>query len=97
MQFLTVESFAPHLNSSFALTLGESTLDMALTQVAKLPFRPFQGMMREPFSLIFRSSSPVVLPQRSYPLKHEAMGRLDIFIVPIARDAQGIVYQAIFN
>jgi hypothetical protein len=97
VQFLTVESFAPHLNSNFALALGEATLDMALTQVSKLPYRPFHGMMREPFSLIFRSSSAVLLPQRSYPLKHEAMGRLDLFIVPIARDAQGIVYQAVFN
>ena len=97
MAFLTVESFSTHLNSTFALGVGESTVDLTLTQVQKLPFRPFQGMMREPFSLIFRSGMPVVLPQRAYPLKHEAMGKLDIFIVPIGRDAQGIVYQAVFN
>ena len=54
-------------------------------------------MMREPFSLIFRSSSQVVLPQRMYPLAHAAMGQFDIFMVPIGRDARGVVYQAIYN
>lgn len=97
MHFLTFESFSPHLNSTFAIGLGESSVELTLTQATKQPVRPFPGMMREPFSLIFRSGTPVVLPQRLYPLKHEALGKLDIFIVPIGRDLQGTVYQAVFN
>jgi hypothetical protein len=97
LQLLTFESFAPHLNSTFALKLGESTLDLTLTQATKPPVRPYPGMVREPFSLYFVSTSPVVLPQRVYPFAHDAMGRLDIFIVPIAREVQGIVYEAVFN
>ena len=97
MRFLTFESFSPHLNSTFAIGLGESSVELTLTQATKQPVRPFPGMMREPFSLIFRSGLPVVLPQRLYPLQHEALGKLDIFIVPIGRDLQGTVYQAVFN
>jgi hypothetical protein len=97
VQILTFESFSPHLNSTFALGLGETSVDLTLTEATKQPFRAFNGMMREPFSLIFRSGTPVVLPQRTYPLKHEAMGKLDIFIVPIGRDVHGVVYQAVFN
>jgi hypothetical protein len=97
VQILTFESFSPHLNSTFAIGLGESSVELTLTQATKQPVRPFPGMMREPFSLIFRSGTPVVLPQRLYPLKHEALGKLDIFIVPIGRDLQGTVYQAVFN
>lgn len=97
MRFLTFESFSPHLNSIFALGVGESTLELTLTQATKQPVTPFPGMMREPFSLIFRSGTPVVLPQRLYPFKHDALGKLDIFIVPVGRDPRGIVYQAIFN
>jgi Domain of unknown function (DUF6916) len=97
LRFLTFESFSPHLNSTFAIGLGESSVELTLTQATKQPVRPFPGMMREPFSLIFRSGLPVVLPQRLYPLKHEALGKLDIFIVPIGRDLQGTVYQAVFN
>ncbi|HXQ16188.1 MAG TPA: hypothetical protein VN814_16335 [Caulobacteraceae bacterium] len=97
MQLLTFESFAPHLNSTFSLKLGESTVDLTLTQATKQPLRPYPGMMREPFSLYFRSGSQVVLPQRIYPLEHDGMGKLDIFIVPVAREPQGIIYEAVFN
>jgi len=97
LQLLTFESFAPHLNSTFSLKLGESTVDLTLTQATKTPLRPYPGMMREPFSLYFRSGSQVVLPQRMYPFEHDGMGRLDIFIVPVAREPQGILYEALFN
>ncbi|HVN01525.1 MAG TPA: hypothetical protein VMT68_15055 [Caulobacteraceae bacterium] len=97
MAVLQFESFNPHLNSTFVLQLGESTIDLTLTEAAKTPVRVYPGMMREPFSLIFKSASPVVLPQRLYPFQHPAMGRLDIFIVPIAREPAGVVYQAVFS
>lgn len=97
MRILTFEAFSPHVNSTFSLGLGESTVELTLTQAAKQPVQPYPGMMREPFSLFFRSATPVVLPQRQYPFKHASLGRLDIFIVPIGRDPQGIVYQAVFN
>lgn len=97
VRLLTFESFSPHLNSTFALGLGESTVELTLTQATRQPVPPFLGQMREPFSLIFRSGTPVVLPQRLYPFKHDSMGKLDIFIVPIGRDPHGVVYQAVFN
>jgi hypothetical protein len=97
LQLLTFESFSPHLNSTFSLKLGESTVDLTLTQATKQPLRPYPGMMREPFALYFRSDSQVVLPQRIYPCEHDGMGKLEIFIVPVARDPQGIVYEAVFN
>jgi hypothetical protein len=97
VQVLTFETFGPHLNSTFPLALGESGVDLTLTEATHKPARPFPGMLREPFSLIFRSSSPVVLPQRIYPFRHETMGKFEMFIVPIARDPAGIVYQAVFN
>jgi Domain of unknown function (DUF6916) len=97
VQFLNFEFFSPHVNSTFALGLGEASVELTLTKAQKLTVHPFPGMMREPFSLFFRSSMAVVLPQRIYPFKHDALGDLDIFIVPIARDPQGIVYQALFN
>ncbi len=97
MALLTFESFSPHVNSTFALGLGESGMDLTLTRATRQPVRPYPGMVREPFSLIFRSGSPVVLPQRIYPFTHAELGRLEIFIVPVAREPQGIVYEAVFN
>ena len=62
-----------------------------------LPERGFAGVMRAPFSLLFRSASKVLLPQQIYRLKNATLGILDIFLVPVARDKEGIIYQAIFN
>jgi hypothetical protein len=97
LQLLTFETFAPHLNTTFALKLGDSSIDLTLTAADKKPASVYRGMMREPFSLYFRSASQVVLPQRIYPIVHDAMGRFELFIVPIAREPQGIVYEAVFN
>jgi hypothetical protein len=97
LELLTFESFAPHLNSTFTLELGESTADLTLTQIIKQPLRPYAGMMREPFSLYFRSVSQAVLPQGTYAFVHDAMGRLEISMAPVGREAQGIVYEAAFN
>jgi hypothetical protein len=55
------------------------------------------GMARDPFRLEFLGPTDPILPQRIYRLEHEALGALDIFLVPIARDAGGTTYEAIFT
>ena len=55
-------------------------------------------MMREAFSLIFRSANPVVLPQKIYPMRNRMVAEAQkqgVFIVPIGRDAGGVLYQAV--
>lgn len=97
MQLLTCETFAARANETFDLAVGESSLPLTLVEVKPLPARPFPGMMRAPFSLLFRSATSIVLPQKIYRLKNAAMGAIDIFLVPVGRDVQGVVYQAVFN
>jgi hypothetical protein len=55
------------------------------------------GMGRDPFRLVFLGPSTPTLPQRTYRLEHDALGTLDVFLVPIARDAHGTTYEAIFG
>ena len=97
MQLFSCETFAGRAGETFDLTMGDSTMPLTLAEVTPLPSRPFPGMMRAPFSLIFRSTNPVVLPQRMYRLENSAMGALDVFLVPIGRDVKGAVYQAVFS
>ena len=52
---------------------------------------------RQPFSLIFRGPPAPLLPQAIYALQHAGLGVLEIFVVPIARGAEGVSYQAIFT
>lgn len=97
MEVLTCEAFAGRANETFDLTMGDSRVPLTLVEVKPLTVHVFPGMMRAPFSLIFKSANPVLLPQNTYRLDNAAMGRLDIFLVPIGRDREGILYQAIFN
>ncbi|MER8375915.1 hypothetical protein [Mesorhizobium sp. M1406] len=97
MGLVTLEHFAGCVGSAFDLDMGESSLPMTLSEARPLPESGFPGIRRSPFSLMFRSGSPIVLPQRLYKLKNATLGSLEMFLVPVARDKEGIVYQAIFN
>ena len=52
---------------------------------------------QEQFSLIFAGPPNALLPQRIYPVQHDAMGELSLFIVPISRDSEHFYYEAVFN
>jgi hypothetical protein len=99
IESLTAESFEPHIGSVFLL------VDAARTEPApslELRLRDMQRGMgrpgaREPFSLHFLGPRDPILPQRIYRLEHPAMDALALFIVPIAADAAGVTYEAVFN
>ena len=43
-------------------------------------------------------AAPVLLPQQIYRLTHDGFAQpLDIFLVPVARDAGGFTYEAVFT
>lgn len=51
---------------------------------------------RVPFSLTFREAGPHSLAQGIHRLGHESLGELELFIVPVAPDADGALYQVVF-
>ena len=97
MDLLQTENFAGRVGEAFDLSLGEASTPLTLVQVQPLEPHVYPGMRRSPFSLIFRSSSSVVLPQKNYRLNNATMGALDVFLVPVGREVGGVVYQAVFN
>lgn len=97
MRSLSLADFATVRGETLDLAIGEASVGMTLAEVRPLTMPAVLGGRSEPFELIFRSASPVVLPQRIYTFRHAALGTLEIFIVPVARDATGIVYQAVFT
>jgi hypothetical protein len=95
---LTEEEFSRHLNTSFRCSLDESRqVELKLVEVAGYKERPNEQQGMERFSLYFEGPAEPHLPQRTYTLAHERMGTHDIFIVPVARSADGFRYQAVFN
>ena len=94
LEKLTKESFLPRLNQAFRLTSVEPPLELRLLEVES---RWGRGPAREAFSLIFLGPAEPLLPQRIYRLEHDELGALEIFLVPIGRDAAGTRYEAAFN
>lgn len=93
---LTPASFEEILNTRFQLDAGGgNTLDLELFHVARL--EEHGGPRKQPFSVLFRGPRNVVLPQAIYRVEHERLGALEIFLVPIGPDGQGMRYEAVFN
>jgi len=93
---LTKESFEPIKGSVFTVRLGEdTTLPLELTVVAGNGLKG--AASREQFSLHFRGPATPALVQRTYRLEHPQLGALEIFIVPIRKDADGMIYEAVFT
>ena len=93
---LTIESFEPHVGTSFWLHEGTRTIELRLTRAAKVMESEAARLARTPFSLYFLG--PVLLPQRIYRLTHEGFPEpLEIFLVPIARDVNGFTHEAVFT
>jgi len=96
MELLTLEHFAGCVNETFSASLNSMDVPFVLVEA-----RPLQGRlpnpMRLPFSLLFRNTSAFLFPQQSYLMRHPRVGEIGIFLVPVAREREGFLYQAIFN
>jgi hypothetical protein len=91
---LTLATFEPLVGDPFALDSGSESLELVLESATAVARRT-DG--RDPFSLVFLGPPDPALAQAMYGLGHADLGRLEIFIVPIARDAGGTRYEAIFS
>jgi hypothetical protein len=94
IESLSQESFAENLNTKFRVAV-ESREPVEFELIEVTPGVQLEGTER--FSLIFRAGLDCRLPQSIYRLEHERLGALDIFLVPIKREADGLRYEAIFN
>ncbi len=101
----TSQTFSPHVGDTFTLAVeGMPPVELQLISVTEVgalssgrPVREAQDYNgRVPFSLLFRGQLDLYLPQQIYHFEHDRLGAMDIFIVPIGPDAQGMRFEAIF-
>ena len=90
---LTHAAFSQNLDSEFALEDERLSQDLRLINVSERKVSP----PYEQFSIMFRGGTDLALEQGTFHLEHPAMGPLDIFLVPVKRDEQGVYYEAIFT
>lgn len=96
MDLLTLEHFAGHVNETFPAKLNEGEVPFVLVEARVLSTRQPLGA-RMPFSLLFRNGSSFLFPQQIYQIRHPSLGEVGIFLVPVAREREGFLYQAVFN
>ena len=93
-ELMKMDDFARHMNTRFTMHLGESgTRELELIEARQITLTDEQ----DEFSLLFLGPDDSPAAQGIYKLSHEAMGTLEIFLVPIKRDRSGLTYEAVFN
>lgn len=93
---LTQADFSARINEGFRIYFGSAQPQtVELIEVSELPSNSDGG--RQPFSIVLRSQGDDEHhPQGIYSVEHESIGPIEIFLVPIGPDEQGMRYEAIF-
>lgn len=95
---LTVESFEPHVGSSFwAEFPNGAKVELRLERVAKVMESELARLQRHPFSLFFAGPKSFKLVQHIYHLTHETAEPMDIFLVPVGETRDTYQYEAVFT
>jgi hypothetical protein len=93
---LTVDDFAPHIESAFRLQVPDGS-PITVTLREATPVGPVDSARRAAFALLFAGPKIPALPQQIYALEHAVMGEMEIFLVPIGETGEERQYEANFN
>jgi hypothetical protein len=66
-------------------------------QVASTHALPHTSPRSEPFAVELLGPREPLLPQGTYVFEHPVHGRLELFMVPVGRDAAASRYELVFN
>lgn len=96
---LTFDVMQPLIGTSFLLAVeGRDAIELKVTDVCKVMERVrSKRLTRQPFSIYFSGPRDVLVKQGTYPLRHEQLGELAMFIVPVAQAVDGFEYEAVFT
>ena len=88
----TAREEGDYVGEEFTLGVARATL-IAATQTGKAP----RAGGRVAFTLEFVAPGVQIFPQSIYRVGHDALGELDIFLVPVAQDENGVHYEDVFT
>jgi hypothetical protein len=89
---LELAAYQPHVNTTFTVHGPRGTQPVTLTSAKSKIDDEIQCC----FVLHFAGAGEA-LPQGIYRLSHQALGELEMFIVPIQSRKPGVLYEAGFN
>lgn len=93
-EFPSKDRFFEQLNTKFQAGLGEAqSFEMEMVQAETT----VSSSIQDGFSLTFRAPPDAPPQQDTFNLTHPTLGSMDIFLVPIRKDDDGLYFEAIFN
>lgn len=101
LEDLTLDHFIPLVGQPFTChTQPEGppfSLVLASARALGSEGWPVDSSRRVPFSLLFNGPLQPIMPQMIYRLEHAQLGSLEIFMVPVGPNADGMQYEVIFT
>ncbi|MFD0894869.1 hypothetical protein KBB96_04370 [Luteolibacter ambystomatis] len=88
--------FLPHVGETFEILEEGRVYPLVLESVRDLGHRR-PDAKRNPFSLSFRGSPGLRVPQRIYQLTHPELGTFEIFLTQNSATSEGTELEAVFN
>lgn len=97
LEKLSAADFSPLLNNKFHIYFNPSLPStVELIEISEKKTSSAEAG-RQPFSIIFRGPKDKIWPQGMYKINHQSLGEMQLFIVPIGPDDEGLCYEAVFN
>ena len=97
---VTFDTFAGREGEVFGIQFADARLELELAEVSRMPEDWGHADRPDPFSLVFHGPADHVLPQHVWPLDHDELGRLEVFLVPLGPqgpDGGPMLYEAVFT
>ena len=86
--------FDAHVGEEFTIEVNGKQLDLKLAEVERVGSAVREGGA---FSLLFLTGPGAFLPQGTYPIRHPALGMLELFMVPLGPKDGSNRYQIVFT
>lgn len=95
---LCAADFEPHVRTAFHAPVdGDEGIDLELIEVSGLTGDTPEDSQRQPFSITLRGPKDRVFEQQMCTLEHPGLGNLQLFLVPLGPDDDGMRYEAVFS
>ena len=95
---LTVEDFAALIGDAFGAPDGVTLELVAAEGLGPARSGPDGRALRAPYRLEWAGPPEPQLPSATVPLEHPSLGRLELFLGPVAREPDGSLrYEAVFG
>lgn len=98
LEKLQGELFSAHIDTTFRVFFSDdASTEAVLIKVEGLHGDTPEESERQPFSLIFRCPKDSVVEQKVYRIEHGVLDAMELFLVPIGPDKEGMLYEAVFS